>query len=96
MKKASQTIEYENLIDAEKYILTYGCSQCDNKELLRTKAMTGKEIRKNWVFLIMSAQLNAGKCKICNYSTFSDLNVGHLIIKSENKPQTINLRIPIQ
>ena len=88
MEKISQKIEYKDLRDIEKYILTYVCTHCGDNELMRTKIKTGKEIKDEWTMLVMSASLKAGRCQKCKYSTFSDCNMGGSIniIKAENNP----------
>jgi len=66
----------------EKFYLRLICSnlksngkKCKN-ELLTSKEMTKQEINDRWISMVISKGFNTPKCNKCNYSTFSDLNIG--------------------
>ena len=70
----TRPLDLDNLISDKKYTVALLCRDC-GRQLNETCAMTGDEVRREWLKLVTSAALMAGKCPNGCRSTWSDCNI---------------------
>ncbi len=71
-----ESVKLKDVQASDKYVVKAVCGDC-GEPLAETHTMTGNELKKSWVMIVMGGPLVIGSCPKGCKPTFSDCNINN-------------------